>query len=106
MTGAPLILSVRVQPGSKKDEVVGYTDGVLRVRLKAPAVEGQANAALCAFLAEVFGTSKSRVELLKGTRGRDKRVAVTGAQRSLESVFPPGKTAPPNKKTGFLPGKT
>lgn len=83
-----------VQPGAKRNAVTGVTDGALRLKLAAPAVEGKANEALCAYLAELFGTAKSRVEILKGQTGRLKRVAVRGARRGAEELFPPGKIAP------------
>jgi len=74
--------------------VTGVIDGVLRIRLAAPAVEGRANEALCVYLAELLGTAKTRVEIIKGQGARLKQVKVTGARHSLESLFPPGKTAP------------
>ena len=105
-SGDTLILTVRVQPGAKQDAVTGAAAGALRVRLKAPAIEGRANAALCVFLAELFGTTKSRVEVLQGASGRNKRVAVRGARRSAESLFSPEKNPSQSKKTRFSPENT
>ena len=85
---------MRVQPGAKQDAVVGVVDGVLRLRLAAPAMEGRANEALCIYLAKLLGTAKSKVEIIKGQGGRLKQVTVRGARHTVESVFPPGKTAP------------
>lgn len=101
-----LLLTVRVQPGAKKDEVTGFEDGVLRVRLRAPAIEGRANAALCEYLAQLFDTAKTRVKVIRGARGRLKQVAIQGARHTVQELFFPGETASRNKKTGFLPGKT
>jgi uncharacterized protein (TIGR00251 family) len=78
--GDAYILTVRVQPGAHADAITGVVAGALRVRLRAPARDGQANEALCAFLAERLGTAPSRVEILKGSSGRMKRVAVRGAR--------------------------
>ena len=60
-------LAVRALPGAKKKtEILGvYCEGEkarLKIRVKAPAIEGRANSALIAFLAETFGLPKSRVE--------------------------------------------
>ena len=85
---------MRVQPGAKADAVIGVVDGVLRIRLAAPATEGRANEALCAYLAKLLGTAKTRVKLLKGGNSRSKLVEVRGARHAPESVFPPGKTTP------------
>ena len=82
-----LILTVRVQPGAKQDAVMGMAEGVLRIRLQAPALEGRANAALCAYLAECLGTSKSKVEIIKGQSGRLKQVRVRGARHPPESLI-------------------
>ena len=46
--------AVRVQPRASKNEVSGVLDGALKIKLQAPAVENQANEALCAFLAELL----------------------------------------------------
>ncbi|HSC47721.1 MAG TPA: DUF167 domain-containing protein [Gammaproteobacteria bacterium] len=88
--GDAFILLVRVQPGARSDAIVGAVDGVLRVRLKAPAREGRANDALRAFLAERLGTAPSRVEILKGGTGRSKRVAVRGARFAPETLLSEG----------------
>jgi hypothetical protein len=77
--GEQLLLSVRVQPRSSKDEIVGpHGTESLKVRITAPPVDGKANAHLIKFLAKSFGVAKSQVELVSGTTGRDKRLAITG----------------------------
>ena len=95
-----------MQPGAKQNAVIGVTDGVLRLRLAAPAVEGKANEALRAYLAELLDTAKSRVEIIRGETARLKQVAVRGARVRPEALFPPGNTAPRSKKTVFSPVKT
>lgn len=69
---------MRVQPRASKNEIAGVQDGALRVRLTAPPVEGQANAALQAFLAEMLGVRKSEIVIVAGQTGRSKIVQVTG----------------------------
>jgi uncharacterized protein len=70
--------AVRVQPRASKNEVAGVMDGVLKIRLQAPAVEDRANQALCAFLAELLKRPKSAVRLLSGERSRSKRLEIFG----------------------------
>ncbi|HLW75203.1 MAG TPA: DUF167 domain-containing protein [Gammaproteobacteria bacterium] len=106
VAGEALILNVWVQPGAKQDAVMGVAGGALRIRLRAPAIEGRANDALCAYLAELFGTAKSRVEVLKGVSGRRKQVVVRGARHPVETLFSPEKTAARSKKTRFSPENT
>ena len=68
-----MLLHLRAKPNSRANQLVA-PDGTITVRLKAPPQEGQANAVLLAFLAEVFGTSKSRVELVSGHAAPFKKV--------------------------------
>jgi len=71
-------LAVRVTPRAHKNKIVGITGGALSVKLAAPPVEGAANAALCAFLAEQLGVHKSAVTLVAGQTSRHKLVRVDG----------------------------
>ena len=79
-------LAVRVQPGAKANEIVGWiTDAqggeVLKIRLRAPAVEGKANAALIEFLAESLGLRPRQLTLERGDKSREKIVLVEGLTR-------------------------
>ncbi len=71
-------ISLRVHPNAARNGVVGFTDGVLEVRIAAPPVKGQANKELVAFLSSLLGVSKSAVIILKGHTGRHKIVAIKG----------------------------
>jgi len=73
-----VIFLVRVQPRTRKDEIVGEMDGALKIRLRAPALEGRANEALVEFLAGALSTSRAAVRILTGERSRMKRVEVRG----------------------------
>jgi uncharacterized protein (TIGR00251 family) len=71
-------LLVHVQPGAKKSEVVGVHGERLKIRIAAPPVDGKANAALVAFLATLLDVSKSQIELVAGTSGRQKSFLISG----------------------------
>ena len=73
-------LRVRVSPRAPRDEVAGERNGALVVRLTAPPVEGQANAALVRFLARHLGVAPSAVSVAKGAKTRDKVLLVAGAR--------------------------
>jgi hypothetical protein len=73
-------LRVRVSPRASRDEVAGERDGALVVRLTAPPVDGQANAALVRFLARRLGVAPSTVTVARGAKGRDKVLLVAGAR--------------------------
>jgi hypothetical protein len=70
-------LTLRVTPRARKTEFAGVLeDGILRVRVAAPPVEGKANAELLSFLAKVLGVRKNRIDIVAGQRGLDKIVSV------------------------------
>jgi uncharacterized protein (TIGR00251 family) len=69
---------VRLQPRSKRDEIVGEREGSLVVRVSAPPVDGKANAALCRLLAKRTGIPAGRVSVVRGASSRDKLVRLDG----------------------------
>jgi hypothetical protein len=73
-----VVLTLHIQPGAKKTEVAGPHGDALKIRLAAPPVDGKANAALLAFLAERLGVSRTALELVSGQASRAKRVRVDG----------------------------
>lgn len=75
---ADATLTVRVTPRAARAGVVRVADGVVFLRVTAPPVEGAANAATIALLAEALGVSRSRVVLRSGASGRLKRVTIEG----------------------------
>jgi uncharacterized protein (TIGR00251 family) len=83
-------IEVRLQPRASRDELIGMRDGVLRARVCAAPVDGEANRALCRLIARRVGVAASRVEVIRGERGRDKLVRVSGldAARLLEALGP------------------
>src|SRR3989442_4514022 len=78
-------ISIRVQPRASRNAVVGWTGDTLNIRLMAPPVEGAANAACLAFLADLLDLPHSHIEILKGAHARTKVVQITGL--SQEEVY-------------------
>ena len=74
-----VIVDVHVMPNAAKTQIQGLHDGALRVRLHAPPVDGKANLALQAWLAEQLSIPKSAVELLRGTTARRKQLRVAAS---------------------------
>ena len=79
---AGVTLAVRAQPGAKKTAIIGlYGEGAsaqLKIAVQAPPLEGRANEALIAFLAETFGMPRSAVELIAGELSRSKVFLLRG----------------------------
>jgi uncharacterized protein (TIGR00251 family) len=72
------VIEVRVQPGSKTAGIERTGDGRWKVRLRARAVEGQANAALVEQLAEWLDVPRGAVRIVRGLTSRQKTIAVAG----------------------------
>jgi len=72
--------AVRLTPRAGRDEIDGVVEGVLRVRVAAAPVDGAANDALCRLIARELDVAPTTVELIAGTSGRRKRIAVHGIE--------------------------
>ena len=71
-------LTIRVTPNASKTEIVGRDGGVLRIRLAAPPVDGKANEALIAFLADEYDVAKSSIRVVSGSTSKTKIVELPG----------------------------
>ena len=76
-------INVRVIPRSSKN-LIEWEEGGLKVHLTAPPVDGAANTALVAILAQYLSVHKRDIQIIRGTTGRSKIVEITGI--SAESV--------------------
>lgn len=93
-----VILSVHVQPGALRTEVVGEYGDSLKIRLAVAPVDGKANAVLVQFVARELNISRSEVALVSGATSRYKRLQVSGS--TLEAViaaFRPAADRPPRR---------
>jgi uncharacterized protein (TIGR00251 family) len=83
---SPVRLHVYIQPRASKTELAGMHDGMIKIRIAAPAVENAANRALVEFIAQHFGVAKGRVleidgvsaDMIVATLGPKARVIQTG----------------------------
>ncbi len=81
---------MRVQPDASRNEVVGFTGGVLRVRIAAPPVRGKANKELIAFLSQMLGVSKGALTIIQGHTSKNKVIAIDGLSQEeiMERLLP------------------
>ncbi len=75
-------ITVYVQPNARRNEVLGFEDGVLRVRIAAPPVKGKANKELIDFLSGLLGVSKGSITIEKGLTSRRKVIAIEGLSQA------------------------
>ena len=73
---------MRVQASARRNELVGFRDSVLIVRVTAPAIEGRANESVRQLLAKRLGVAKSNVTLVRGQRSRDKLIQIDGIDQA------------------------
>ncbi|MBI3167957.1 MAG: DUF167 domain-containing protein [Chloroflexi bacterium] len=70
-------LALRVTPRASHNQIAGVlNDGTVKIHLAADPADKDLNAELVAFLAEVLGVPKTRVEIVAGESGRDKLVSI------------------------------
>ena len=84
--------AVRVVPRASKSEIVGEHDGMLKVRIAAPPVDGAANEEVIKLLARTFKVSKSSVMITSGQTSKTKQVSITGITTTQIHAILKGKT--------------
>ncbi len=76
--GGSVRFRVKVQARAGREEVAGVRDGVLRLRVTAPPVEGRANRAVVKLLAECLHLSPASIKIAAGERSAVKLIEVAG----------------------------
>jgi uncharacterized protein len=88
---------VRVVPRSARSQITGEHDGALRVRLRAPPVEGAANEELIETLSKAFHVPRRAVEITNGHASKLKQVRVTGTTASALQELVSGEHQSPSR---------
>lgn len=76
-----LTLKLHVQPKASKDEWAGLHGDRLKLRIKAPPIDGKANQYLLEFIANEFAVAKSACKLIAGESGREKRITICSPKK-------------------------
>lgn len=82
--GDDLVLNLRVQPRATPEGFGEPLGDAIKLRIKAPPVDGQANARVVALLAKQFGVGRDQVVIESGLTGRNKRVRIRAPRRIPE----------------------
>jgi len=80
-------LKAKVIPGARENRVVGFKGDVLKVKVTAPPIGGKANEALTNLLAELLGTRKGNIEIVKGLKSRRKLIRLTDLDERVLKEF-------------------
>jgi uncharacterized protein (TIGR00251 family) len=76
--GKKATIGIHLQPGAKRNEIVGFKEGILYVKVTALPQKGQANRALLELMAQTLGIPKSNIEIIRGQSSRSKVISVHG----------------------------
>lgn len=71
-------LHILIQPKASKNEIVGPHNGMIKIKITAPPVDGRANEGLIEFLSDVLDIPKRDIILAKGETSRNKTVDIYG----------------------------
>lgn len=82
-----LILKLYIQPGAKRDEVMGPMKDELKIKLATPALEGRANSALIKFLSQLCQVPKSKIVLKSGEKSRHKIIEISTNSMNMSLLF-------------------
>ena len=84
------VLTLRIIPRAAKNAIQGEYGNALKIRLCAPPVEGAANTALVKFLSDTLSIPRSRIQILSGATGRNKRVLLSScSSSSIRTILTP-----------------
>lgn len=73
-----VIVPIKVIPKAHRDEMIGWENLEVKIRIKAVPEKGNANEALLRFIAKHFAVSLSSVTLISGENSRHKRICISG----------------------------
>lgn len=88
LANGDVLLHLHVQPGASRDQFLGLHGDAIKVAIKAPPVDGKANAHLQQFLALCFAVAKRQVLLEKGQQSRQKKWRIVGPCTVPEALQP------------------
>ena len=81
-TSEGIILPVKIIPKAHKNEIVGWENEELKIKVRAIPEKGEANAELIYLISKHLGVSKSQVEIVAGQTSRHKRLIIKGIKIS------------------------
>lgn len=82
-----VVLFVKIIPNAGRDEIIGWEDEVLKVRITSVPEKGKANAHLIKFLSKSFKVSKSSISIIKGEKNRLKTLLVKADPDHLSTWY-------------------
>jgi uncharacterized protein (TIGR00251 family) len=87
-----LFFIVKIIPKSSKNEIIGWFNDTLKIKIKEPPEKQKANKELISFLSKIFKISKSNIKIEKGSTSKIKKItienlSISSAQKTLDSLI-------------------
>ena len=82
-----MTIEVKVLPKSGRDEIRGCVNGILKIRVSAPRIEGKANERLIELISRTIGAPRSDITIIKGRTSRIKTMSIEGVSQSKFNWF-------------------
>ncbi len=82
-------LNLKITPNANRNEIAGFSGGILQVKIAAPPVKGKANNELISFLSRALGVKRSAIYIVKGQTSRSKVIIIENLSRQeiIERLF-------------------
>lgn len=80
------VIKIHVVPNSSKTQVIGEHGDRLKVKIKAPPVDGKANAEVIEFFSKFFGLKKNQVEIIVGETSKSKNILLRSETLDIEKL--------------------
>lgn len=77
-----VLIKMKIVPNASKNEISGWDSDFLKIRIKAPPIDGKANKALISYLSKLCGVSKNGISIIRGEKSRQKTIAFTSLEHS------------------------
>jgi len=98
---AGLDVPLHIQPRAKRNQIAGYFNGALKLKIAAPPVDNAANRAVIEFFASLLDLPKSRLHIVAGTKSRDKVLRI-----DTLSLAEFRRHIPEEMRTGIICGRS
>ena len=90
-----MTILIRVTPNASKNEIMGWKDDALKIKIAAPAIDGKANAELIRFLSQELACSKSAIDIVQGHQNKNKVLSLSqDSETKLRKLFPKSERLP------------
>jgi hypothetical protein len=75
---------IKLIPNSSRCEILGISEGILKIKIDAPPIEGRANEKIIKFLSEILRIPKSKISIISGEKSKTKLIFVEGNPEEIE----------------------